>query len=130
LPGGAGLDEDLLRPPLELPFDVVDDDPPAPSSVNTATAFMTSQPTASKTCRAREASNPISTHVLTATSCLDDPPLLLPLALALLRVGALCLGGEGKEEEEEDPPPLLPLLSWLPLKELDLDDVDDGPRDG
>ena len=109
LPGGATLlGLLLLLPLLEPPPLLLLLLPPGPSSANTATAFITSHPTASKTCRARLALKPISTHVLTAASWFDPPPLLL-LALVLLRL-----------------PPLFLLLAVLlvlppndPLKELE-----------
>jgi len=51
---------------------------PGASSASTATAFITSQPTASSTCLARDALKPISTHVRTASSCLEFPALPPP----------------------------------------------------
>ena len=110
LPGGATLLGLLLLLPLlePPPLLLLPPPPPGPSSANTATAFITSHPTASKTCRARLALKPISTQVLTAASWFDPPPLLV-LALVLPRL-----------------PPLLLLLAVLlvlppndPLKELD-----------
>merc|ERR1712166_1391750 len=116
LPGGAGEEALPLLPPLLPPL--------VSSSVNTATAFITSHPTASNTCLERDASKPISTHVLTAVSFLE-PPLLLPL---LLLEGFL-LGGD--ENDAVDPllRPLKELEAGLDVA-IDDDEEEDGPRLG
>ena len=65
---------------------------PGASSASTAIAFITSQPTASSTCLARDALKPISTHVRTASSCLELPALPPPLPPPMF----------DEEDEDED----------------------------